>query len=171
MPEAIRGLDELKRKMQALAIEGREGKKIFRAALRQAGNVIRDAARAKAPVKTGLLKRKIQTVSARGKPGTIRFQVRATGRRVSKKYPEGFPYGRAVEAGHGPPNSRGKQLDISKDFRSLLSKGSITFLEFGTGLIPPHPFMRPAWNESKEAALEKFGDEAGKRIEKLAGSA
>lgn len=155
MAEAIRGLEQLKRKLQALGVEGRDGKKVFRAAFRQAGNVIRDAARANAPVKTGLLKRKIQTVSARGKPGTIRFQVRASARKVTPKYPEGYPYGLAVEQGHGFPNTRQRQFKNARE------------QEFGTGTVAPKPFMRPAFRQSQDAALEKFSEEAWKGLEKL----
>lgn len=155
MAEAIRGLDQLKRNMQALGLEARDGKKVFRAALRQAGNVVRDSARSKAPVQTGLLKRKIQTVSARGKPGTIRFQVRAAARKVSPKYPEGYPYGLAVEQGHGAPNSRARQFKGARES------------EFGTALTPPHPFIRPAFLQTQDAVLQKFSDEAWKGIEKL----
>lgn len=156
MAEAIRGLEQMKRKLQELQVEARTGRKVLRAAFRQSANVIRDSARSKAPVKTGLLKRRIQTVSAKGKPGTIRFQVRANARKVSPKYPEGYPYGLAVEQGHGFPNSRQRQ------FKNVGEQ------EFGTGTVPPHPFMRPAWEESKEKALERFGEAAGEGIEKLA---
>jgi HK97 gp10 family phage protein len=159
MPEAIRGLDELKRKLEELGVEGREGKKVFRVALRQAGNVVRDAARANAPVGTGLLKRRIQTVSARGKPGTIRFQVRAAAHKVSPKYPEGYPYAQAVEEGHGFPNTRQRQFSSARELKTQ---------EFGTGKVPPRPFLRPAFLSTQNAVLDKFGEEAGRRIEKLA---
>ena len=158
MAEAIKGLEHLKRKMRELEIEARDGKRIFRAAFRQAGNVIRDAARVKAPTDTGLLRRKIVTVSARGKPGTIRFQVVASARKESKKYPDGYPYGLAVEQGHGAPNTRQRQ------FRGVKEQ------EFGTAVTPPKPFLRPAFQQTQTEVLEKFGSEAGRRLEKLAES-
>lgn len=158
MPEAIKGLEHLKRKMRELGVEARDGKRIFRAAFRQAGNVIRDAARANAPTDTGLLRRRIVTVSARGKPGTIRFKVVANARKASKKYPDGYPYGLSVEQGHGAPNTR------QRLFRNVKEQ------EFGTALTPPHPFLRPAFQQTQTEVLEKFSSEAGRRMEKLAES-
>lgn len=155
MAEAIRGFEQFKRNLQVLQVEVRDGKKVLRASLRKTANVARDAARSLAPVKTGLLKRKIQTVSARGKPGTIRFQVRAAALKVSPKYPEGFPYGLAVEQGHGFPNTRQRQ------FRGARQD------EFGTSQVPPHPFMRPAFLQNQDRMLETFSDEAWNGIERL----
>lgn len=154
MAEAIKGLEELKRKLATLA--PKVERKILRAAWRKGANTIRDAARAKAPVLSGELKKKITTVSARGKPGTLRFQVRATARKVSPKYPEGYPYPYAVEKGHGAPNTRSRQF------------GNPRQTEFGSSSTPPKPFMRPAWEEKKEGVLKTFADEAGKGIEKVA---
>lgn len=156
MPEAIRGLDELKRKMQELHVEARDGKKIFRAALRQAGNVIRDAARRNAPVDSGALRRGIVTKSARGRPGLIKAKVAAEARKVSKKYPSpGYPYGLAVEQGHGAPNTRKRQ------FRGAGAT------EFGTALTPPKPFLRPAFLSTQKQVLDRFSEAAGQKLEKL----
>ena len=155
---AVRGLDELKRKLAELPIKAE--KKVLRAAMRQAANVIRDAVRSKAPRKTSLLQKKITTVSARAKRGTIRVQVRANARKVSRSYPEGYPYGRSVESGHGFPGTR-KRLHGKS--RSQLAKE-----EFGTSQVRAHPFMRPAWDQSKETVLARLGEEIGKGIERIA---
>jgi HK97 gp10 family phage protein len=156
MPEAIKGLEELKRKLATLG--PKVEKKILRAAWRKGANTIRDASRRLAPVDTGLLKKKIMTVSARGKPGTIRFQVRATARKVSQKYPEpGYPYPSAVEKGHGFPGTRARLFGKTPKQE-----------EFGDSQVPAQPFMRPAWEQNKEDVLTTFADEVGKGIEKLA---
>lgn len=42
------------------------------------------------------------------------------------------------------------------------------FQEFGTRFMPARPWFRPAWDESKLAALNKIGIELGKRIEAAA---
>jgi HK97 gp10 family phage protein len=42
------------------------------------------------------------------------------------------------------------------------------FREFGTRHEPARPWFRPAWDESKLAALNKIGLELGKRIEAAA---
>lgn len=158
MAEAIRGLDQLQKRMADLRLEAKQGTKVLRAAFRQGANVIRDRARQLAPVGTGLLRKKIATFSARGAPGTIRFQIRAAAVKVSPKYPGGFPYAGAVEHGHGAPNARSKKFGQSR----------LHAEEFGTGQTPPHPFMRPAAEESQDEALRVAGEQIGKGIEKIA---
>jgi HK97 gp10 family phage protein len=156
VPEAIRGLEELKRKLAALPKKAQS--RVLRSAFRQAANVIRDAARANAPTgKTGILKRQINTASSRGKPGEIRFKVQARARRVSGKYPEGYPYPLAVEQGHGAPNTRSKKFGKKP-----------SGVEFGSSDTPPHPFMRPALYGSADRALDRAGQLIGEGLEKLA---
>lgn len=154
MAEAIKGLEELKRKLATLP--AKLEKKVLLASFRQGANVIRDAARQAAPSgETGQLKKKITTVSARGKPGTIRFQVRATARKVSLKYPEGYPYALAVEHGHGAPNTRSRLFGKTPKQE-----------EFGNSQTPPHPFMRPAFIQSEGRALDKVADEIKQRFDR-----
>ena len=43
--------------------------------------------------------------------------------------------------------------------------------EFGSDGNPPHPFMRPAWDETKEQVLDRIGDELWIGIEKAVTSA
>ena len=38
------------------------------------------------------------------------------------------------------------------------------FVEFGTSKMKPHPFMRPAWDGEKNAALDKFADSLRQQI-------
>lgn len=40
--------------------------------------------------------------------------------------------------------------------------------EFGSDGAPPHPFMRPAWDQTKEKVLDRIGDELWVGIEKAA---
>lgn len=42
------------------------------------------------------------------------------------------------------------------------------FQEFGTRFHPPHPWLRPAFEASKRAALDKTGKSLGMKIEKAA---
>lgn len=39
--------------------------------------------------------------------------------------------------------------------------------EFGTGHSPPHPFLRPAWDANKEAALETVAARLAEKIEQI----
>ncbi|MDP2129996.1 MAG: HK97-gp10 family putative phage morphogenesis protein [Erythrobacter sp.] len=41
-------------------------------------------------------------------------------------------------------------------------------LEFGTVNMPAQPFMRPAWDANKDAALRTIADDLGSEIEKAA---
>lgn len=49
-----------------------------------------------------------------------------------------------VEEGHGPPGS-------AKERRAAARRG--VEVEFGGKNTPPHPWLRPAWEESKDEAL------------------
>jgi len=42
------------------------------------------------------------------------------------------------------------------------------FLEFGTRSSSPRPWLRPAFDATKEQALDKIGDSLGKAVEKAA---
>ena len=181
--EAIRGLRELQRKR--IELPAKAERQVLRGAWRRAANTIRDSARAKVPKKSGQLKASIQTLPSKG----IRFKVAATARatltggqragsqlsqtavgrpfhfrRVAGKVREvlGHPYAANVEFGHGFPGTR-KRI-FSKEGREKFAKE----MEFGRSDVPPHPFMRPAWNENKDKVLDRFAEEAGKGIERLA---
>lgn len=157
MTEAIGGLEELQRALASLELEAKEGKKVIRASWRKAANTLRDAARSKAPVLSGQLKRKIVTLSPRGEPGTFKHQVRSTVRaKPAKKNPQGFPYGGVVERGHGFPGTRARQNKKAKQE------------EFGTSQVAARPYMRPAWNENKQAVLDRFKEELASRIAQIA---
>jgi len=154
---AIQGLDELKRKLAQLA--PKVEKKVLRAAWRKTSNTLRDAVRAKAPVKKGILKKNITVRSSRARAGNIKFKVWASATKVSRKFPGGYPYALAVEAGHEFPgkgkNSHKKRITPHES-------------EFGKSFVAPHPFMRPAWDGTKDKLLDRFSDEAGQGIERVA---
>ena len=42
------------------------------------------------------------------------------------------------------------------------------FLEFGTSKMAPHPFMRPAFDHKKEAAIKAIGERLDERIKSTA---
>jgi HK97 gp10 family phage protein len=55
-------------------------------------------------------------------------------------------YGKFVEEGHGPPNSRHRQREATYQ------------AEFGGRSTPAHPFMRPAMDSSQSASVDKFAE-------------
>jgi HK97 gp10 family phage protein len=55
-------------------------------------------------------------------------------------------YGKYVEEGHGPPNSRKHKREATYA------------AEFGSRSTPAHPFMRPALDSSQAEAVDKFAE-------------
>lgn len=84
----IVGLKELDRALQELAWPA--ARRALRKGMRQGANVVRDEARAKAPVRTGNLKRKIRTRERSEEAGNMRFAV---------EVPRGAFYGLFLEYG------------------------------------------------------------------------
>ena len=84
----IDGLRELDHALQELAWP--TARRALRKGMRQGANVIRDDARARAPKKSGLLKRSIRTRERRGDVGNIRFDIEVRQRAF---------YGRFLEYG------------------------------------------------------------------------
>ena len=84
----IQGLAHLDRALQELAWPA--ARRALRKGMRKGANVVRDEARAKAPVKTGNLKRKIRTRERSEQDGNMRFAV---------EVPRSAFYGRFLEYG------------------------------------------------------------------------
>ena len=64
---------------------------------------------------------------------------------------------------------RDKKTPLSVEFS--IDSGSAfygSFLEFGTKNIAPRPWLTPAYDVSKDAAVQKLGDRLGKGIVKVA---
>lgn len=84
----ITGLKELDRALQELAWPA--ARRALRKGMRQGANVVRDEARAKAPVDSGLLKRQIRTRERSDLGGDMRYSV---------EIPRSAYYGRFIEYG------------------------------------------------------------------------
>lgn len=84
----IKGLAELDRALQELAWPA--ARRALRKGMRKGANVVRDEARAKAPVRTGNLKRRIRTRERREENGDLRFAI---------EVPRSAFYGRFLEYG------------------------------------------------------------------------
>lgn len=122
----VDGLGEIKAKLEDLREEFRD--KALHRGVAAAARLVRNAARARVPVRTGLLRNALRYGKDRqaSLPGKAVYNVF-----VSPKI-------------QGPP--RGKKQKRSWAFYWR-------FVEFGTSKMPARPFLRPAIAENREAAL------------------
>jgi HK97 gp10 family phage protein len=122
-------------------------------------DVIVADARARAPVLTGRLKLSIYSIEAKRQESSD-YQVRNvtvhTGKRAAKKNQDAF-YAVWVEYGHGV---------ITTDKRSLgtPAKG---FFGKKVKAVPAKPFLRPAYDTKKEAAVTAFAEYIRKMLPSL----
>ena len=131
-------------------------KKIARPALEAGGEVIVLAAEATAPVRTGELKEDIVMKVHIGTtlhdnyvlvgPGYNRGELK-TSKRTGKADSSSSPgvYGKFVEVGHAPPGMANEKRKAKRNGKEV---------EFGGKDTPPHPWLRPAFETSKERAVE-----------------
>jgi HK97 gp10 family phage protein len=154
---------QLERNMQAIPAQ-LEGK-IARQALTAGGQIVQAAAEASAPKRTGELAEdiviKVHTNTSGNfadnyvliGPGYDRskLKIRTRGRNAGKADSSSSPgvYGKFVELGHAPA---GKAQEKKRARRSGLE------IEFGGRDTPPHPWLAPAFQASKGAALEAMAE-------------
>ena len=131
IPETLAALKELPRLVE---------QKIMRTALRAAAKPIWKAAREKAPVDTGNLRDSITIKARRQTKKNVQSVIIHPG---FEWYKGDNYYAMFVEFGHriGKRPSRGKLRAYGRDVRAE---------------VPPHPFMRPAFDERKEEAKRSF---------------
>jgi len=158
---SISGMADLEREL--LGLSNRVAKNVMFGAMRAGAVVIREAAKAKCPVSAeshwlgkkgskgreliqpGSLKKKgIRVKRLKKGQGSTSISVIAY---VSNRY----WYARFVEKGHA--------IARKKRTRTQRKAGTGT-----TGHVPAKPFMRPAWDENKERALQATKDYLIKRI-------
>lgn len=116
----------------------------LRAATSAGAALIRNDARARAPVDTGEMKKDIQIKRDRHTEGdnVARYSVFVRGGKKSRL--------------------SGKARNVDKD--SFYWK----FLEFGTSKMPDKRFMRPAYEANKESAVDAIGKRLDEQIQKHA---
>lgn len=140
----LTGFKELAENLKKLG--PRLAKNGLRAATSAGAVLIRNDARNRAPVDTGEMKKDIQVKREREVRGgdlvTASYSVYTRGGKRSRL--------------------AGKARDIDKD--SFYWK----FVEFGTAKMPAQPFMRPAFEANKEAAVAAIGEKLDERIQKHA---
>lgn len=145
MAETTQNLQGFKELADALRELGpRVARNGLRAATSAGAAIIRNDARSRAPVDTGEMKKDIQMKRERDTKGEM-----------SAKYSVFVRSGKKSRLS-------GKARNIQKD--SYYWK----FQEFGTSKAPAQPFMRPAYDANKEAAVGKIGEVLNERIQKAA---
>jgi HK97 gp10 family phage protein len=161
MPDGITlHLDSRQLERNLQAIPAQLEAKIARQALQAGGNIVQAAAIAAAPFRTGALKDDIVTKVHTNTSGNFadnyiligpgydrsRLQVRNRGVHAGAPDSSSSPgvYGKFVELGHaGPGMAREKR------------RGEKASLAWASGKdTPPHPWLKPAFEATKDAALE-----------------
>ncbi len=119
--------------------------KVARNALRSAVNAgatkIRKQAQQNAPMDSGLLKKNI-----------YQRQIREASGPERQTFAVGVRSGRAR-------NKDGSKKELPYYWR---------FMEFGTSKLPAAPFLRPAFDAQKDAAIQAIADKLDERIQKYA---
>lgn len=161
-------LPEFKSKLNQISLDLQ--KRVVRQGAYAAGGVIRDLARQKAPVRTGpkyvprtkqpippgLLKRSISIFSRRSSRGTLAVMVvPKSGRRAVRgkgsSYLRDAYYWAWVEGGHiarGP----GQKIKGGERVRRLTRAR----LRSSGAVVPPHPYLAPAFQQGKTRAVDAF---------------
>lgn len=134
----VEGLRELGERMKSLSDD--VNNRIARAATAAGAVVIRNAAQAKVPVDTGNLKKNI----------------------IVKRLPKGES---SLTSEHIVTVRQGKLTKKQKE-KGLGDAFYGRFVEYGTAKMPARPYLRPAYDQNKERAVEAIKDRIKKRIEK-----
>lgn len=154
--QTISGLDGV---YEALTELGREASKNggpTRQSLYQGAKIVREAAKTKAPKKTGNLRNAI-------------IMVRDRDPRRTEGASERFIVG--VKGGGRKKLIRTRRKDRETGRTEYTEQGNAfywRFIEFGTQKMPGTPFLRPAFEENKQAALDAIVQTMLKRLEALA---
>jgi HK97 gp10 family phage protein len=128
--------------------------KVLQKAMGPAARLIVNAARVRAPVDTGRMRKAIYAArDKRNSKPTFEARVVTVRRGKKKDDPKGAYYWKFVEFGH--------RIGTSKT-GYLAKKGS------SGATVPPKPFLRPAFEGNKHAALQSIRQNLAVQIEKAA---
>lgn len=125
-------------------------RRILSRAVYAGATVVRDDARARAPVKTGKLRKSIKIKSAKSRRGTIE--------KVFRVYVAAY-YGHMVERGtkaHRITRVNAKALKIGRNYRVEVDH---------PGIVSPKPFLRPALDENTRSIVDAMRDKLRAGIE------
>lgn len=141
----LTGFKELNDAMKALP--DNIARNVLRGATNAGASVIRKEAQQQAPVYTG------QVSQGHPPPGTLKKSIRQVQRRdLSSLVKQVFNVG--VRSGKSVKDKAGRSLDAFY----------WRFVEFGTSTQPPRPFLRPAFEGKKLAAVEAIRTYLAERI-------
>ena len=176
--EHISGLKELQEALKQLPLN--IARNVLRGAVGAGAALVRDEAKRKAPGYTGTpamghpprgtLKRAIYIKQIRERSSQFK-QVFFVGVRKGKKYQKQGKHGNRsqdayyaswVEFGHyyAPPGKHGFGSRRAAMNAVALNGGGIG----GAKFIAPHPYMRPAWESQKRAAVQRISAYMAERI-------
>mgnify|MGYP001231020517 CR=1 FL=1 len=166
----VEGLAELRETLMKRLPEALQGKAL-QGALAQGAKPIVAAARARAPVKTGRLKKAIYSYRNRESRRTYESRLISVrqGRKFQKSGRDAF-YWKWIEFGHGVITLQHRRKSGGNKGRLSRSLGTPAKGFFGREIkaAPARPFMRPAFESKKLAALEAIRQSLAGQIEKVA---
>jgi HK97 gp10 family phage protein len=140
----IAGMRELLAGLQQLPAE--LGKSAIYAALGGAGRIVRDDAKARAPV--------LKSTARGRKPGTVRDAIRVSRSKQNKGQRGLWEVIVRVKPLKGKAVGKFKQATGLAAALNPDDPFYWWFLEFGTSKMPARPFLRPAFESTKAAQLE-----------------
>lgn len=141
----VEGGDKLARKLQMLAQE--TAKEHMRESALAGAEVIRAQAEENAPHRTGNLKADIQKEIVKQTKARVKIEI-GPGKKAW--------YGRLVEEGHAIV-AGGKRV-VKNSGRVRVYDGKVV------GHVPPHPFLRPAFDEKVGEAQDVIAAELRRRL-------
>jgi len=145
---AVLNLDRLERKLKHLAALARAD--VLENALTAGALEIENAAKEKAPYLTGTLRRSLHTETDE-----------KSDRRVSVLVGTDLEYAAMQEFGGVVTPKTAKMLAVEVEGKMVFAK-SVT--------IPAHPYLRPAFDEQRGAAVDVFRQAIGDQIRQIANS-
>nr|UJL11740.1 HK97 gp10 family phage protein [Escherichia coli] len=128
-PAGFSGLEDISRDLQLLS--GAENNRVLREATRAGANVLKEEVVSRAPVRRGKLRRNVVVLSRRSRDGGMESGVHIRG----------------VNPDTGNSDNTMKADNPRNAFYWR-------FVEMGTVNMPPHPFVRPAFDVRSEQAAQ-----------------
>ena len=152
----IDGLDGVLDRLKALPPEivSKNGGPARRALFRGA-KIIRESAKAKAPVRSGFLREQIVAMRSR--------EPRRHG--ASEMYSVGIKGGARRKYANTKRNVRKGRA--GEEYQTAGNAYYWRFIEFGTARMPARPFLRPAFESNKDAALNAIVEELNKGLDRI----